>query len=52
MSKAITYKTSGVDIQRANTFVRNIQTMMDATMSASVLKKQKAFGSFFALDMK
>lgn len=52
MNKAITYKSSGVNIQKANTFVRNIQGLMAATKSRAVLKRPGAFGSLFALDKK
>lgn len=52
MTKKITYKTSGVDIKKANVFVDSIQGMVRSTLSSSVLQKHKAFGSLFALDNK
>lgn len=52
MKKSVTYKSSGVDIKQADVFVRSIQGLMGATMNSSVLKKHKAFGSLFALDIK
>ena len=50
MKKEITYKTSGVDIDKANTFVKDIQGVVKATMSPAVLQRTGAFGSLFALD--
>ena len=52
MMRNITYKNSGVDIKKADGFVRSIQGLMKQTMNAGVLKKQKAFCSFFVLDIK
>ncbi len=52
MPRKITYKTSGVNIQKADVFVKSIQNLMAGTMKAGVLKKHKAFGSLFALDGK
>ncbi len=49
MAKPLTYKKSGVDIARADEFVRNIQGMMKATQSAAVLNRTGAFGSLFAM---
>ena len=48
--KNLTYKKSGVDIKKADVFIKGIQGLMQKTMSASVLQKHKAFGSLFALD--
>lgn len=52
MSKAVTYKTSGVDIDQANVFVNAIQKDMAGTLNSSVLRYKGAFGSLFALDGK
>lgn len=46
------YKTSGVDINKANAFVRAIQGYAAATQNDSVLKDKGAFGSLFSLDIK
>ncbi len=50
MTKSITYKTSGVDIKKADVFVRSIQGLLGKTINSAVLKKHKAFGSLFLLD--
>ncbi|MBF0522761.1 MAG: phosphoribosylformylglycinamidine cyclo-ligase [Candidatus Omnitrophica bacterium] len=50
--KKVTYKTSGVDIAKANVFVDSIQGYMKSTESPNVLKFRGAFGSLFALDAK
>ena len=52
MKNKITYKTSGVDINKANTFVKGIQGMMKGTMSKAVLKRKGSFGALFSLDIK
>ncbi len=49
---AITYKTSGVDIDEANSFVKAIQKDIAGTLSPSVIRDRGAFGSLFALDWK
>ncbi len=49
---AITYKTSGVDIDEANVFVRAIQKDIAGTLSPSVIRYKGAFGSLFALGAK
>lgn len=49
MKKNLTYKSSGVDISRADQFVRSIKGLMQGTMSSSVMKRTRAFGSLFAL---
>ena len=49
MSKSVTYKTSGVDIAKANTFVKAIKKDVASTMSASVLQRKGAFGGLYAL---
>ena len=52
MNKRITYKTSGVDIDEANRFVKAIRKDVAGTLNASVLRDRGAFGSLFALDWK
>ena len=49
---AITYKTSGVDIDEANVFVKAIRKDIAGTLNPSVLRDRGAFGSLFALDLK
>ena len=48
--KSATYKTSGVDIEKANVFVKGIQGLVQETMSGAVIKDKGAFGSLFAID--
>ena len=48
--KPITYKISGVDIDKANIFVKGIQGFVQRTLNAGVIKDPGAFGSLFALD--
>ena len=50
MAKHLTYKSSGVDIAKANAFVDGIKQMVKSTQSPSVLNRQKAFGALFALE--
>ena len=50
MKKKITYKTSGVDVNRANSFVKAIQGFVKATHSASVLDRERSFGGLFSFD--
>ena len=50
MMNAITYKTSGVDIDEANRFVKAIQKDIAGTLTPSVIRYKGAFGSLFALD--
>ena len=52
MKKKITYKKSGVDIHKANVFVRSIQGLSRTTVSKDVLKRKGSFGSLFVLDVK
>ena len=49
---AITYKTSGVDIDEADVFVRAIQKDIAGTLSPSVIRDKGAFGSLFALGAR
>lgn len=48
--KPTTYKTSGVNINKANEFVDAIQGPMANTMDASVIRRKGSFGSLVALD--
>ncbi|MEW5758780.1 MAG: phosphoribosylformylglycinamidine cyclo-ligase [Candidatus Omnitrophota bacterium] len=48
----ITYKKSGVDIERANLFVRNIQKDIKKTLTSGVLANVGGFGSLFELKEK
>ncbi|HNV24090.1 MAG TPA: phosphoribosylformylglycinamidine cyclo-ligase [Candidatus Omnitrophota bacterium] len=50
--KKITYKTSGVDIDKANFFIKSIKDYVKSTESPNVLKFPGAFGSLFAVNMK
>jgi len=50
MQKSITYKSSGVDVKKANVFVDSIQGLVKATSVSGVLKRKGSFGSLFALD--
>lgn len=43
------YKDSGVDIDQANTFVRQIKKMVTATHGPEVIKRDGAFGGLYAL---
>ncbi len=52
MPRKITYKTSGVDIDKANAFVRGIKGVVQATKGVSVLERKGAFGGLFGLDVK
>ncbi len=49
---ALTYKTSGVNIDEANVFVKAIQQDLARTLSTSVIRIQGAFGSLFELGAK
>src|SRR5689334_5729779 len=49
MTEKITYKSSGVDIDKANIFVNSIKGYVQSTMSPLVIKDRGAFGSLFAL---
>jgi phosphoribosylformylglycinamidine cyclo-ligase len=48
MSK-ISYKTSGVDIRKANAFVRAIKKDVARTMDSSVIQRKGAFGGLYTL---
>ncbi|OGX37867.1 MAG: phosphoribosylformylglycinamidine cyclo-ligase [Omnitrophica WOR_2 bacterium RIFCSPHIGHO2_02_FULL_52_10] len=48
--KSATYKSSGVDIVKANAFVRAIQKDVASTMNAAVLRREGAFGGLYAFS--
>ena len=47
--KKVTYKTSGVDIHKANAFVCAIKKDVTGTLNASVIQRKGAFGGLYAL---
>jgi len=47
--KRVTYKSSGVDITRANAFVDAIKKDVASTIGAAVIQRKGAFGSLYAL---
>ena len=47
--KKTTYKSSGVDINKANAFVRAIKGDVASTIGLSVIRRKGAFGGLFAL---
>jgi phosphoribosylformylglycinamidine cyclo-ligase len=47
--KKITYKSSGVDIDKANVFIKAIQRDVASTVNASVIQRKGSFGGLFAL---
>ncbi|MCA9408801.1 MAG: phosphoribosylformylglycinamidine cyclo-ligase, partial [Candidatus Omnitrophica bacterium] len=49
MKKSITYKTSGVDINKANVFVNAIKSDMAKTKDAAVIDRKGSFGALYAL---
>ena len=50
--KRVTYKQSGVDIDKANKFVGLIGRLAKKTLHPSVLKACGGFGSYYCLDIK
>jgi phosphoribosylformylglycinamidine cyclo-ligase len=50
--KKITYKTAGVDVDKANDFVRAIKGFVKSTHNNSVLARERSFGGLFAFDQK
>ncbi|MBF0478342.1 MAG: phosphoribosylformylglycinamidine cyclo-ligase [Candidatus Omnitrophica bacterium] len=52
MTTSITYKTSGVDIDKANQFVDNIGTHVKSTFVKGVMTRKGSFGALFGLDTK
>lgn len=49
MARKLTYKDSGVDIQKADEFVGAIKGLVKSTRQAGVMDRTRAFGSLFAL---
>ncbi|MBF0388285.1 MAG: phosphoribosylformylglycinamidine cyclo-ligase [Candidatus Omnitrophica bacterium] len=47
--KKLTYKSSGVDIQKADAFVGAIKGLVRSTRQPGVMDRTRAFGSLFAL---
>jgi len=52
MKKSVTYKSSGVDIDKANRFVDDIKGMAKSTVTANVLHRPGSFGALFQFDFK
>lgn len=50
MKRKITYKTSGVDVDKANVFIKSIIPLMRNTMDNCVLQKRGVVGALFDLD--
>ncbi|MEI6437505.1 MAG: phosphoribosylformylglycinamidine cyclo-ligase [Candidatus Omnitrophota bacterium] len=47
--RTLTYKDSGVDIQKADAFVGAIKGLVKSTRNAGVMDRTRAFGSLYAL---
>lgn len=52
MDKKITYKDAGVDIYKADKFVRALKTLVKPTFRPEVLSDIGGFGSLFALNVQ
>lgn len=52
MKKGITYKTSGVDIDKANRFVDGIKGMARSTMNKGAISRPGSFGALFSFDAR
>lgn len=50
MTKPLTYKSSGVDIDKANEFIDGIKKLVKSTQGPAVLNRHTAFGSLFGLE--
>lgn len=50
MAKKLTYKSSGVDVAKANSFVRGIQSDVNRTLNRSVIKRDGSFGALYRLS--
>ena len=50
MVKRFTYKQAGVDIDKANVFVKAIQKDVKSTLTKNVLLRKGSFGGLFGLD--
>jgi len=48
----VTYKTSGVDIDKGEAFVQAIKGSVAKTLTSSVIQRKGAFGALFGLDTK
>lgn len=48
--KRVTYKTSGVDIDKANAFLSAIKKDVAGTLNSSVLRRKGSFGGLFVQD--
>ncbi|MBF0483836.1 MAG: phosphoribosylformylglycinamidine cyclo-ligase [Candidatus Omnitrophica bacterium] len=52
MTKSVTYKTSGVDIAKANEFVDNIGPAVKSTFVKGMINRKGSFGGLFELNSK
>lgn len=52
MTNKLTYKSSGVDIDKANKFVDVIKAMAKTTTNKNVVSRPGSFGALFALNAK
>jgi phosphoribosylformylglycinamidine cyclo-ligase len=52
MTKRVTYKSSGVDIDKANRFVDDIKGMAKPTIGTGVLNLPGSFGALFQVNFK
>jgi len=50
MIKKVTYKSSGVDIVRANQFIRSIKSGLASTKSKAVIEREGSFGALYAFN--
>jgi len=48
--KKNTYKSSGVDIRKANSFIGAIEKSVKSTLSSEVVLRKGSFGALFAID--
>ena len=52
MSEGVSYKSSGVDIDRANEFIERIKPLVKLTSRKEVMSSLGGFGGLFHLDLK
>ncbi|MFT5169793.1 MAG: phosphoribosylformylglycinamidine cyclo-ligase, partial [Candidatus Omnitrophota bacterium] len=52
MAKGFTYKKAGVDIDRADAFVKAIKSDVQSTMIKGAFSRKGSFGGLFSLDVK
>ena len=52
MSKRLSYKKSGVNVSKANQFIRSIRLDVAKTTSSAVIQREGLFASLYALDKK